>query len=174
MTATITAMFMQAPLVEQVPETADVAATDTACARSAAVDVGEERAGNRDRRRSTPVLWGYLRCRPSSAPGPRRRARARSAVGGSPGPIGRQAPEGLPCQVNDPNLWFAEAPADIEFAKALCGTCPVQQLCLAGAIERREPCGVWGGQFFHRGRVVPYKRSRGRPRKDCAPYRIGD
>jgi WhiB family redox-sensing transcriptional regulator len=76
--------------------------------------------------------------------------------------------------VNDPNLWFAEGPADIEFAKALCGTCPVQQMCLAGAIERREPCGVWGGQFFHRGRVVAYKRSRGRPRKDSAPYHIGD
>jgi WhiB family redox-sensing transcriptional regulator len=47
-------------------------------------------------------------------------------------------------------------------------------MCLAGAIERREPCGVWGGQIFHHGRIVPYKRSRGRPRKDSTPYPMQD
>ena len=26
----------------------------------------------------------------------------------------------LPCRVNDPELWFAERPEDVEFAKALC------------------------------------------------------
>lgn len=72
----------------------------------------------------------------------------------------------MPCQVNDPELWFAERPDDVEFAKALCAACPLQQACLDGATERREPWGVWGGQLFERGVVIPRKRPRGRPRKN--------
>jgi WhiB family redox-sensing transcriptional regulator len=72
----------------------------------------------------------------------------------------------LPCRINDPELWFAESPSDVEFAKALCQECPVQQLCLTGALERREPWGVWGGQLFLQGAVIPRKRPRGRPRKN--------
>ena len=74
----------------------------------------------------------------------------------------------LPCRVNDPELWFAESPNDVEFAKALCKDCPVQELCLAGALERREPWGVWGGELFEAGAVIPRKRPRGRPRKEVA------
>lgn len=74
--------------------------------------------------------------------------------------------ERLPCRVNDPELWFAEAPADLEFAKVLCGDCPVRELCLAGALDRREPWGVWGGELFDHGVVIPRKRPRGRPRKN--------
>jgi WhiB family transcriptional regulator, redox-sensing transcriptional regulator len=74
----------------------------------------------------------------------------------------------LPCRANNPELWFAESPADVEFAKALCATCPVQALCLAGALDRREPWGVWGGQLLLQGKVIPRKRPRGRPRKDAA------
>jgi WhiB family redox-sensing transcriptional regulator len=70
----------------------------------------------------------------------------------------------LPCR-DDPELFFAESPQDVEFAKALCGACPVRAPCLAGAMERREPWGVWGGELFERGQVVPRKRPRGRPRK---------
>lgn len=70
-----------------------------------------------------------------------------------------------PCRENDAELWFAESPADVEFAKALCQTCPIRGACLAGAIERREPWGVWGGELFIAGVVVPRKRPRGRPRK---------
>jgi WhiB family redox-sensing transcriptional regulator len=71
----------------------------------------------------------------------------------------------LPCQ-DDPELFFAEAPADVEAAKALCRECPVMIACFNGALERREPWGVWGGELFLRGQVVPRKRPRGRPRKD--------
>jgi len=71
----------------------------------------------------------------------------------------------LPCRVNDAELWFAELPADVEAAKALCQACPVRGACLAGALERREPWGVWGGELLIAGVVVPRKRPRGRPRK---------
>lgn len=71
----------------------------------------------------------------------------------------------LPCRSNDPELFFAESPADVEYAKSLCQTCPVRNECLAGALDRREPWGVWGGELFVAGVVVPRKRPRGRPRK---------
>jgi WhiB family transcriptional regulator, redox-sensing transcriptional regulator len=73
--------------------------------------------------------------------------------------------QSIPCREFDAELWFAERPADVEFAKSLCGTCPALQHCLAGALERREPWGVWGGQLFVQGVVVARKRPRGRPRK---------
>jgi WhiB family transcriptional regulator, redox-sensing transcriptional regulator len=69
-----------------------------------------------------------------------------------------------PSQRGDPELWFSELPARLELAKALCGPCPVRQACLAGAIERREPHGVWGGEIFDRGLITACKRPRGRPR----------
>jgi WhiB family redox-sensing transcriptional regulator len=71
----------------------------------------------------------------------------------------------LPCHCGDADLWFAEAPAELERAKALCGLCPVRVECLAGALRRQEPWGVWGGEIFERGTVVPRKRRRGRPSK---------
>ena len=72
----------------------------------------------------------------------------------------------LPCR-DDPELFFAESPDDVELAKSLCGSCPVRMVCLAGAIARAEPWGVWGGELFLRGEIVPRKRPRGRPRKDA-------
>jgi WhiB family redox-sensing transcriptional regulator len=74
----------------------------------------------------------------------------------------------LPCRVQDPELWFAETPADLELAKSHCLDCPVRRACLAGALERHEPWGVWGGEIFERGVVIPRKRPRGRPRKEVA------
>lgn len=71
----------------------------------------------------------------------------------------------LPCRA-DPELFFAELPEDVERAKALCADCPARLACLADAKERGEPWGVWGGELFARGVVVPRKRPRGRPRKN--------
>jgi WhiB family transcriptional regulator, redox-sensing transcriptional regulator len=86
-------------------------------------------------------------------PPPRRRAETR--------------PE-LPCQTS-PDLFFAESPDDIRLAKLLCRHCPLQQACLAGALRRGEPWGVWGGALFERGAIIPDKRPRGRPRKPASP-----
>lgn len=78
----------------------------------------------------------------------------------------RQRRPALPCHVGNPDLWFAETPADLERAKKLCAACPVRRQCLAAALERGEPWGVWGGEIFDRGAILSYKRPRGRPRKD--------
>ena len=68
----------------------------------------------------------------------------------------------LPCSDNT-QLWFSDLPADLELAKASCETCPLRRPCLAGAVERREPYGVWGGEIFIDGTVAARKRPRGRP-----------
>ena len=71
----------------------------------------------------------------------------------------------LPCR-REPDLWFADDPADLERAKTLCAGCPIRQQCLTAALQRAEPWGVWGGEIFDRGAIVGRKRPRGRPRKD--------
>lgn len=73
----------------------------------------------------------------------------------------------LPC-TDDPELFFAKSPDDVEAAKALCRQCPARAACLAGALQRREPWGVWGGELVLRGAIVSRKRPRGRPRKTDA------
>ena len=84
-------------------------------------------------------------------------------------PVGRD----LPC-TEDAELFFAEAPSDVEAAKALCQGCRIRVACLEGALERREPWGVWGGELLLRGTVVPRKRPRGRPRKEDAALAKAD
>jgi len=44
----------------------------------------------------------------------------------------------------------------------------MREWCLDGALERREPYGVWGGEIVLEGVVVAHKRGRGRPRKQAA------
>ena len=73
----------------------------------------------------------------------------------------------LPCQTRA-DLFFADAQPQLAIARDLCGPCPVKDLCLAGAVERQEPHGVWGGQIFLNGVVVERKPPRGRPRKHAA------
>jgi len=65
-------------------------------------------------------------------------------------------------------LFFSDEIPAIRAAKAICATCPLAEPCLAGAVQRREPWGVWGGQLFKDGKVLAIKRPRGRPPKDPA------
>ena len=67
-----------------------------------------------DRRTGLPIRCLHARCGSMTRP---TRARRPAAV-----------------PVNDPELWFAESPADVEFAKALCLDCPVRDL-----VPRRSP-----------------------------------
>ncbi|MFN3219546.1 MAG: WhiB family transcriptional regulator [Acidimicrobiales bacterium] len=69
----------------------------------------------------------------------------------------------------DAGLFFSDELADIALAKTICGGCPALAPCLEGALERQEPCGVWGGQLFDNGRIVMLKRRRGRPPKVARP-----
>jgi WhiB family redox-sensing transcriptional regulator len=80
-------------------------------------------------------------------------------------PLTKSAPP-LPCQLEDADLWFSDSPAELETAKTFCQDCPARLACLAGAVERREGWGVWGGQIFVGGVIVAHKRGRGRPRRD--------
>jgi WhiB family redox-sensing transcriptional regulator len=66
-------------------------------------------------------------------------------------------------------LFFSEELQDIATAKRICAVCPVMVPCLEGAIERREPWGVWGGQLFLNGKILASKRRRGRPPKNPRP-----
>lgn len=66
-------------------------------------------------------------------------------------------------------LFFSEEIGDIARAKAICAKCPLIDTCLEGAIERREPWGVWGGQLFLNGHILAQKRKRGRPPKHPRP-----
>ena len=90
------------------------------------------------------------------------------------------APDGLPAVDWDAascrdgagsmtDLFFSDQIPDIIAAKQICSTCPVAGPCLDGALERREPWGVWGGQLFVNGRILAQKRKRGRPPKHPAP-----
>ena len=76
-------------------------------------------------------------------------------------PFAKDCPEDLPCRVQDRELWFGERPAELEAAKRFCRPCPARLGCLAGAIERAEPWGVWGGELLRRV-IIARKRPRGR------------
>jgi WhiB family redox-sensing transcriptional regulator len=62
-------------------------------------------------------------------------------------------------------LFFSEDIADINQARSVCADCPLAPRCLQDALDRREPCGVWGGYLFANGQIVAHKRPRGRPPK---------
>ncbi len=87
------------------------------------------------------------------------------------------------CKGTDVTLFYPEAvdlaicPEESQ-AKALCGRCPVENECLAFAIENAEQYGIWGGMNhaerrrarwrFRRGstseaaRLAPTSKARGR------------
>ena len=71
-------------------------------------------------------------------------------------------------------LFFSDNVIDIARAKAMCGLCPLRVSCLAEAIDRLEPWGVWGGELLSGGRIVANKRACGRPPKHPRPEVIID
>lgn len=76
------------------------------------------------------------------------------------------------CRVGDGSLahiFFSDDLGDIARAKSICAECPVMLECLEGAVARREPWGVWGGQMFVSGKILATKRRRGRPPKMPRP-----
>jgi WhiB family transcriptional regulator, redox-sensing transcriptional regulator len=72
------------------------------------------------------------------------------------------------------HLFFSEDLIDMARAKAICSKCALAVECLAGALERHEPWGVWGGQLLVDGLVVANKRRRGRPPKHPRPEIVVD
>ena len=66
-------------------------------------------------------------------------------------------------------VFFSDDFGDIIQAKRICADCPVLESCLEGAMNRREPWGVWGGQLFRNGHILTSKRRRGRPSKVPRP-----
>lgn len=66
-------------------------------------------------------------------------------------------------------LFFSESLDDIARAKAFCAGCVVREECLAAAVARREPWGVWGGELLANGKVLAQRRRRGRPPKTPRP-----
>lgn len=66
-------------------------------------------------------------------------------------------------------LFFSDHVLDIARAKAICARCALSESCLADAIEREEPWGVWGGELLSGGRIVANKRPGGRPPKRPRP-----
>jgi WhiB family redox-sensing transcriptional regulator len=63
------------------------------------------------------------------------------------------------------HLFFSDDDFNIARAKAICSKCGLAEACLAGALERGEAAGVWGGQLIEEGQIVVLKRRRGRPPK---------
>jgi WhiB family redox-sensing transcriptional regulator len=65
-------------------------------------------------------------------------------------------------------LFFSEDEQSVDRAKEICAGCRRSATCLSGALDRREACGVWGGELLRFGEVLPGVPKRGRPRKVAA------
>lgn len=72
------------------------------------------------------------------------------------------------------HLFFSDDDHELARAKAICRPCGLRATCLAGALERQEPYGVWGGLLVLDGVAVEVKRKRGRPPKQPTPVLVVD
>jgi len=69
------------------------------------------------------------------------------------------------CRFASTDLFYPPSDADAGPAKAVCGTCRVQDQCLEYALAVREPEGVWGGHtFVERRSILRRRRERERAR----------
>jgi WhiB family redox-sensing transcriptional regulator len=71
------------------------------------------------------------------------------------------APEIVPCQDTDPDLWFMEKEEGVSqprVAKEYCRGCPAIKECADYAIAANESYGIWGG-------LTPRERSQMRGAK---------
>jgi WhiB family transcriptional regulator, redox-sensing transcriptional regulator len=53
------------------------------------------------------------------------------------------------CAGRETEVWFPDDGEPVIVAKSYCRRCPVRSDCLAHAMERVEPYGVWGGLTEH-------------------------
>ena len=95
-------------------------------------------------------------------------------LGAVTGAYGTEIAFALPCHTSDPELFFSENPQEINLAKSLCAACPALSECLAAALSRQEPCGVWGGELFEDGSIISRRRAVGRPRLSPALVEIAE
>jgi len=72
------------------------------------------------------------------------------------------------CRSTDPDLFFpagstGDAVDQIQSAKRICRSCPVQDACLHFALETNQGVGVWGGMDEdERRRLRRHRRSERR------------
>jgi WhiB family redox-sensing transcriptional regulator len=66
------------------------------------------------------------------------------------------------CLGLDSDMFFPGPWEDPSPAKAVCAVCPVRAECLAAALARREPDGIWGGLTATERRVDARRRRRRR------------
>lgn len=72
------------------------------------------------------------------------------------------------------HLFFSDDAVDLARAKAICGRCTLAEACLAGALERAEHYGVWGGHLVMDGVIVEDRPRRGRPPRTPRPTLVMD
>lgn len=64
------------------------------------------------------------------------------------------------CRGVDPDIFYPVSDEEALDAKAICGMCPVQELCLEWALSTREKEGVWGGATERERRRIIRRRRR--------------
>jgi WhiB family redox-sensing transcriptional regulator len=64
------------------------------------------------------------------------------------------------CRGLDPEIFYPGEEEDPSAAKAVCGQCHVQQICLEHALGSRERDGVWGGATEKERRRIIRQRRR--------------
>jgi len=87
--------------------------------------------------------------RPVAGTGRKRRGRSMASLSAMP-QDSRSWLEQAACRTEDPELFFpianaGPALAQVAAAKAICGRCPVQELCLSYAMTTGQDSGIWGG-----------------------------